>query len=116
MKKIYLLSVLIFLIFACENNQNNLFIGDWIEDMPANKHFVQGISLNADGSASSIGMATLKYEKWNLSGDKITFSGKSIGNGQTIDFSDTFKIIEITPHTMKLEKNEKYQIKYQRKN
>lgn len=82
--------------------------------MPVNKQIVQGINLNADGTASSIGMETLKYENWELNDKQITLTGKSIGNGQTIDFNDTLDIIEITPYTMTLGKFDKYRINYYR--
>ena len=56
----------------------------------------------------------LKYENWELNDKQITLTGKSIGNGQTIDFNDTLDIIEITPYTMTLGKFDKYRINYYR--
>lgn len=53
---------------------------------------VQGIELRAGGEASSINMATLQYEKWQQQGDRLILRGKSVGNGQTIDFTDTLQI------------------------
>ena len=82
--------------------------------MPINKHIVQGINLNADGTASSIGMETLKYEQWKVDGKTITLKGKSIGNGQTIDFTDTLDIIEISPNSLKLGKFGQYRVDYYR--
>ena len=63
MKKFYSLLFLMFLLNACDmNKQENLLVGHWVEIMPVNKQIVQGINLNADGTASSIGMETLKYK------------------------------------------------------
>ena len=50
-----------------------------------------GIDLGVEGEAASIGMATLVYTVWELQGeaDRILLKGQSIGNGQTIDFTET---------------------------
>ena len=42
------------------------FIGEWHEIMPVNKHILQGVVFEKDGKASSVGMATLKYNGWEL--------------------------------------------------
>lgn len=115
MKKIFIFVLLFCFVLACQTHREDFFIGDWIEEMPVNKHIVQGISLKQDGAASSIGMATLKYEKWQLNGNQIIFIGKSIGNGQTIDFEDKLDIIDITSEAMVLGKYGKYQVHYKRK-
>ena len=107
-----------FFISACHKTQtsepDNLLIGKWIEVMPVNKNITQGISLKENGQASSIGMATLKYETWQIKDGKITLTGKSIGNHQTIDFTDTLDIIEISPDRLILQKYGTYQIHYTR--
>lgn len=112
MKKLWLL--LVFLITACNQQPQDQILGNWLEVMPVNRHIIQGITFNDNGSAQSIGMQTLQYESWKLENDKLTLSGKSIGNGQTIDFSETYDIIEISPETLKLGKFGMYQIEYKR--
>lgn len=87
-------------------------VGNWIEVMPGSPHIVQGMTLNEDGSAASIGMATLLYEKWQQADGKIVLSGKSIGNGQTIEFDDTFNIVKHTADTLILGKNETFRLTY----
>ncbi len=115
MKKFYSLLFLMFLLNACDmNKQENLLVGHWVEIMPVNKQIVQGINLNADGTASSIGMETLKYKSWEQKDKQLILHGMSIGNGQTIDFTDTLDIIELTPYIMKLGKLGKYQVDYYR--
>lgn len=92
-------------------------IGKWvapIEGMPDN---VEGMDLKENGIASSINMATLVYEKWEtipIAGnqDGLILSGKSIGNGQTIEFSDTLKIDKLTDNTLTVT-NGKYTRTYQ---
>lgn len=115
MKKFYSLLLLTFFISACHiKPQENLLVGHWIEIMPANKQILQGINLNADQTASSIGMATLKYKRWEQKNNQLILYGESIGNGQNIDFTDTLDIIEITPYVMKLGKFGQYQVDYYR--
>lgn len=89
------------------------FVGNWIELMPSNSQIIQGVTLNADGSARSIGMATLLYEKWVLNPDStLVLFGKSIGNGETIDFSDTLDVVKITLDSMSLGRFGQYRIDY----
>ncbi len=115
MKRNILFLLLLCFVASCNASKpENPIVGHWVEFMPVNKQIVQGININSDGSASSIGMATLKYEKWSASNNQITFKGKSIGNGQTIEFTDTLDIIEVTPYTMKLGKFGQYRVDYYR--
>lgn len=115
MKKSMILAVAFCILASCHTatqRQENEFVGNWLEVMPANSQFVQGVTLNADGTASSIGMATLKYESWSQKDGKLVLAGKSIGNGQTIDFTDTLEIVELTADSMKLGKGGMYRIDY----
>lgn len=104
--------LLLFLTTGCDSKPNSPFYGHWIEIMPANSNIIQGVSLHPDGTASSIGMATLKYTSWQLNNNQLTLSGQSIGNGQTIDFNTTFDVIEISPTHLTLGQGDKYRIRY----
>ena len=73
---------------ATQKNERD-FTGNWIEVMPANPQIVQGVTLNADGTASSIGMATLKYES-KLTPDSMTL-GRS--GSYRIDYYRTAEVI-----------------------
>lgn len=66
--------------------------GNWVEPIPGMEDQMQGISLEKDGKASSINSATLQYKSWVQQGDTLVLSGQSLGNGQTIDFVDSYKI------------------------
>lgn len=51
--------------------------GNWVEVMPVNLQIVQGVTLEEGGKATSIGMATLKYERWKLTdGARLILEGK----------------------------------------
>lgn len=67
-------------------------IGDWTEVISGNPSSFQGFSLKKDGTAHSINTATLQYSKWEIDKDKLTLFGKSIGNGQSIDFKEVYVI------------------------
>lgn len=66
-------------------------IGRWTMPDPIDPEGVMGIEIHVDGGALSINMATLVYTSWELQGEagKIRLKGQSIGNGQTIDFTQT---------------------------
>lgn len=111
--KIIIIIALLLLQYSCSTNKSQPLVGHWIEIMPANPQIIQGVTLNTDGTATSIGMATLQYEKWKSEENKTIIPyGKSIGNGQTIDFSDTLNIIKVTPDTLVLGKYGMYQVAY----
>ena len=61
-------------------------------------------NLGKGGKASSINMATLQYEKWEKKGNMLILSGKSIGNHETISFTDTLTIEELTENKLTLKK------------
>ena len=78
--------------------------GEWIEPIPGMPNQYQGFVLKNDGVASSINMATIQYEQWKQEGDLLLLSGKSIGNHQTIAFTDTLSIDKVTKDNLILKK------------
>ena len=66
-------------------------VGKWTMPDPINPEGVMGIDILIEGQAQSINMATLRYTSWELQGEagKILLKGQSVGNGQTIDFTET---------------------------
>ncbi len=95
---------------ACDGNGIE---GKWIEPIPGMENQMQGVNLEKGGKASSINMATLQYEKWEKNGEKLILSGKSIGNGETVSFSDTLTIEKLTSDKLMLKKGS-LSINYQR--
>lgn len=63
--------------------------GDWVQPIPGQPGRLQGIRLLPNGVAESINMHTLCYSKWELDGDRLTLTGKSIGNKHSAIFSIT---------------------------
>ncbi len=55
---------------ACNNASIE---GSWVEPVPGMPGMQQGFVLDGDGSASSINMATLKYEAWKKVGTGCCF-------------------------------------------
>ena len=93
---------------ACGQNfaaDKEYLAGTWVEPVPGMENMVQGFSLEENGKASSVNMATLQYEKWQSSGKQLVLSGKSIGNHQAIDFTTTYEIKELSPQKLVLEKD-----------
>ena len=92
-------------LLSCSQDQQ--FVGKWVEPIPGGViDGVQGFELKEDGSASSINMATLVYETWNVSGDRLILSGESIGNGVSGRFTDTMNVQRITEDTLILVRGE----------
>lgn len=76
-------------------------VGSWVQPIPG-QDGVQGFTLKEDGSAESVNMATLQYETWKAENEQLYLSGKSIGNGQTIPFTDTLEIKSVTADSLTL--------------
>ena len=84
-------------------------VGKWTMPDPINPEGVMGIDILIEGQAQSINMATLRYTSWELQGEagKILLKGQSIGNGQTIDFTETATIAKDADgiYTLTIESN-----------
>ncbi len=112
MKKLCIIPLAALLMSCGSEDNNKKFEGNWIEVMPVSLDIVEGVTLGAEGKANSIGTTTLQYEKWETENDKLILSGKSIGNGPTILFSDTLTVVRITADSLVLDKYGMYRIKY----
>ncbi len=91
------------LLSGCANQPDEAagaLLGTWTEPVPGQPGSVQGFELEADGSARSVNMATLQYERWRLQDGALVLEGKSIGNGQTIPFTETLRIERLTDKTL----------------
>ena len=64
--------------------------GSWVQPVAGMEEQVQGMHLQAGGAASSVNMATLLYENWSVDGNTLTLNGESVGNGQTIEFTQRY--------------------------
>lgn len=111
--KIVLICLSISVLTACENGEN--IIGKWTQPVPGIPNIKQGFVLEEGGHASSINMATLSYKMWQQQDSLLILSGRSIGNRQTISFSDTLSIESLTRDSLILKKG-KLTIRYTREN
>lgn len=99
MKKLLPIIGLIMLT-AC--NDTPQITGTWTQPVPGMENMTQGFVLNTDGTASSVNMATLAYDTWRHDGDNLIMTGRSIGNGQIIEFTDVYEIEQLTSNTLVL--------------
>ena len=70
--------------------------GTWVEPIPGMAG-EQGFTLEKGGRAESVNMATLKY-------DCLVLTGQSIGNGQTLQFTDTLRIVKVDSDNLVVER------------
>lgn len=75
-------------------------LGSWVESIEGMPGQVQGLTMESGGVAKSVNMATLVYEQWKKEGEELLLSGKSIGNGLTINFEDTLHIEKLTADSL----------------
>lgn len=83
----------------------NCIVGRWVQPIPGQESKVEGIELKQDGTAESINMATLVVEKWSQDSTTLTLSGKSIGNGVTSDFTETYTVAQGDKNSLTLIQN-----------
>lgn len=103
-KKMFTLLTAIAILFSACRNEATL-TGQWIEPIPGSRDAIQGFELKENGEATSINMSTLQYKQWIREGDRLILSGESIGNHQTISFSDTLEICQLTSDSLILKKD-----------
>jgi uncharacterized lipoprotein NlpE involved in copper resistance len=105
MKKIFFPLAMLMALAGCQEKKSDVQVsleGRWMECRPDMPQLFQGVELKAGGQAASIGMSTLLYDKWKCEDGNLILSGKSLGNGQTIAFDDTLRIVRQTPDTLVL--------------
>lgn len=100
MHKLILAAAALFLA-ACASRQAEI-TGCWIQPIPGQPGHVQGMQLLPDGRAGSINMRTLLYRHWQLDGNRLTLTGKSIGNGNSSLFTATSTIDRLSRTTLVL--------------
>lgn len=98
-----------------DNAAKGKITGNWIEPVPGMPGQFQGISLMEDGRAESINMATLQYESWDRIGNVIFLKGKSIGNGVTIQFTDTLLLKDCSMDSLTVMRKNGMEVNYTRK-
>lgn len=92
-----LLLLLLFLAVSCKNSS---MVGVWIEKLPEGTPYIQGIHLKENGEAEALGTKTLLYHRWKVTDKQLILSGESVGNGQTIQLSDTMDVLKLKNDTL----------------
>ncbi|MBQ8307562.1 MAG: hypothetical protein IJX56_02015 [Alistipes sp.] len=78
----------------------NRLLGRWIEVGP-DAAYGMGIELAPKGNAYSIGMQTLIFRAWQLTPQgEILLSGHSLGNGQSLSFSEEWRIQHLSSESL----------------
>lgn len=98
------IAILALALCSCSGKENINLSGRWMEVLPQDSPYVQGMDLKENGSAESVGMKTLLYHQWKVTDYKLILTGESIGNGQTIQFTDTMNIIRCHNDTLIVKK------------
>lgn len=114
MKKTLGILTAVVILSACSSKSGTDITGSWVQPIPGQESNMQGFTLEKGGKASSINMYTLKYESWERKGNKLILTGLSIGNRQTIPFSDTLSIEKLTQDSLILDGGD-YKTSYSRK-
>lgn len=103
MNRFFKIFIALILFVNCAD-QKYLLTGSWIQPIPGQADKFQGIKLLDNGGASTINMKTLQYKSWSVRGNKLILEGQSLGNRQTISFTDTLIITQVAPDTLILKK------------
>ncbi len=106
MKKKNFIPLIAIAVLCAACHDKTTLTGDWIEPVPGTTNTIQGFSLKENGEATSINMATLQYKSWAQEDNRLILSGESIGNHQTISFSDTLKICKLSEDSLILKKGD----------
>lgn len=75
---------------------------------------MQGIQLNQDGSAGSINMHTLLYDKWELKGDTLILWNHTTGVKAAGASIDTNIVKQLTDSTLVLMRMDGLELNYTR--
>lgn len=109
-----LLFISLMSLAAC--NQCPDITGRWHTPVNGMENMTQGFQLHPNGAAESINMATLVYKTWSRPDcDTLVMTGTSIGNGQTIEFTETYHVSMRDKNTMILTHENGYTQTYTRR-
>ena len=86
-------------------------VGTWVYATGGTEE--QGFTLNKDGSASSLNMGYVTFDKWEKNGDLLILKGDYTGMIKR-SFSDTMKIESLTKTELTLSQG-KYAVSYIKK-
>ena len=96
-RRLLLASLSLPLLASCASRPSApALTGRWLQPVPGMPGAEQGFELLPDGSARSLSMVSLVYERWSSDGRTLVLAGKSVGNRQTIPFEERLLIVKLT--------------------
>lgn len=113
MKKMNWAGIILMLCMSCTTSKPSLE-GTWVQSIPGQAG-EQGLCLEKGGVASSVNMNTLLFKHWQQQGNQLILSGESIGNRQSLSFSDTLQVVRLTTDSLVLSKGD-FKMIYTRRN
>ena len=94
-KNIAFLVIAAFFTACSGGGEKGEIAGTWLMPNPIDPSQSQGMTLHGDGSAESVGMATLLYQSWKMTGDTLILTYESIGNRVSSTGTDSLRIIKL---------------------
>ncbi len=82
----------------------------WLQPVPGQEGALQGIDIGERGIATSVNMRTLIYKSWKLRNGKLTLSGMSVGNRQTLSFTETYDVHKLTEESLILKRGDETRV------
>ena len=103
MKKIIFFFLFYLGFLAC--NPSPSIEGAWIQPVPLKKGEFHGMVFEKGGLAKSINMPNFQYETWQQDGNKLTLTGKTLYQGESFIFTESYTIKSASPTMLVLINN-----------
>jgi len=111
--RLFVIAVAALTLSSC-CNKNVEIVGSWVEPNPIASDQVQGITLNEDGTASSINMATLRYQSWSREDNVLYLTAESEGSGEPYTMTVKYEIAKLSKDSLVLDGGDYGILRYSR--
>lgn len=110
MKSIFV-SIFLYGVILCScSKEGGSLTGSWVTSGGETTQDAYGFTLQENGTAKTINVPEISYDKWEKSGDRLIISGKNETTGNLV--SDTLKIISAGDEALTLQTKEGKQTTY----
>lgn len=103
MKKLIIILFFPLFLQACGDKYDRRLTGQWLDVRPTGSGQSEGFCLQSEGKAYAIGKAGVEYTDWKCHRKKLILRGHRTDTEHHLQFSDTLRILRITPDTLFLE-------------